>query len=78
MNRWELEKQITLQALKNNAFKEKLRSHPKETLKELFKTKISQKFLGKLKINIHEEKKNEWTISIPYLNTKEKNFPMRN
>ncbi len=69
MNRWEFEKKIVMKALKDPAFKKKLITHPKETLKELFKNEknFDLSFFDKTSLRVHEERKDEWTISIPYL-----------
>lgn len=69
MNRWELEKKIVIQALKNPEFKKKLLSNPKETLKEFLKNEkeADPTILDKTTIKILEEKKNEWMIPLPNL-----------
>ncbi len=71
MTRWELERLITLKALKDPAFKKRLISHPKETLREFCKHQeekfFNHELFDRLNIKIHEEKKDEWTISLPYV-----------
>jgi hypothetical protein len=64
MNRWEMEKKIVIQALKDSQFKKKLLTHPKEALKELFGDKL---MVDQLQIQVREEKKNEWVIAIPHI-----------
>lgn len=68
MNRWDVEKEIAIKALKDPSFKEKLLKNPNKTIEGLLKGKEKEKFLkfkDELKIRVIEEKKNEWVISIP-------------
>ncbi len=68
MDRWEFEKKIVMKALKDPAFKKKLITHPKETLKEMLKHEknVNIAMVEKLNIKVYEEKKDEWNIAVPY------------
>jgi Xaa-Pro aminopeptidase len=72
MNRWEMEKKISIAAIKDPAFKKKLLANPKEALKSLFKGELDQAFLERLDVKVQEEKKNEWVISLPYVEMQRK------
>src|SRR5262245_30133749 len=71
MNRWQVEQKIVIKALKDPAFKKKLMSKPKEAVRECV-TPLSQKVVDvslfdKINIRIVEEKKDEWVLTMPYL-----------
>ena len=69
MDRWELEKKLAIRALKDPEFKKKLMSSPKEAVKECMKAAkgFDAASLEKLHIHVHQEKQNEYHISIPYV-----------
>jgi len=66
MDRWELEKKIALECIKNPKFKKRFLAHPNEAITELFKD--TKGFNAKLiHFSSYEEKKNEMHISIPFI-----------
>lgn len=70
LTRWEMHKKIIDKALRDESFKKKLLSHPKETVKELFhKEEIAPDVWKQIHVKVVEEKKNEWVIPLPnYVN----------
>ncbi len=69
MDRWDLEKKLAIKALKDPEFKKKLIKSPKEAIKECMKGEkgFNAAHLEKLHIHLHQEKENEYHISIPCL-----------
>ena len=68
MDRWELEKRIALECVKNPKFKKKFIAQPNEAVAELLKQAkgFDAALLQKVHFTAHEEKKNEMCISIPF------------
>lgn len=73
MDKWEIEKKIAIHCMKNPQFKQKLISNPKEAIREfLGKEKgFHNSMLEKVNIVVHQEKKNEFHISVPYVDGSE-------
>lgn len=69
MDRWQIEKKIVLECIKNPKFKERLQTHPKAALQELFKDErwVNDSQIDHLKIVFHQENKNEFHIGIPHI-----------
>lgn len=66
MNRWELEKKVVMKAIKDPAFKKELLSNPKEALKSF----CTEKQLEHVTVKVHQEKKNNPTVLLPYIDEK--------
>ena len=68
MDKWEIEKKIVIQCMKNPEFKRKLLSKPKDALRELFAKEkgFNKSFLDNVNVVVHQEKKNEFHISLPH------------
>ncbi len=70
MNRWEIEKEIAMKALKDPAFKKRLLLHPKEAIAEILTGDQKKRWLTTMddsKITVREEERGEWILPIPYI-----------
>ena len=69
MDKWEIEKKIAIHCMKNPEFKRKLLSKPKDALRELFAKEkgFNKSFLNNVNVVVNQEKKNEFHISLPYI-----------
>lgn len=77
MNRWAHVQYIVIKAMKDPEFKKKLCSKPKEALQELLKNEksIDLSQLEKINVRIVEEKKDEWVLALPCLESTDSGLP---
>jgi hypothetical protein len=65
MDRWDLERKIIMQALRDADFKRKLKSHPKEAIQDYMRREKVQGNWDTVTVRIVEEKRGEWSIALP-------------
>ena len=69
MDRWDIEKRIAIECVKNQEFKRKFLEHPKATALEFLKSLkgFNASALRNARFTVYEEREQELLVSIPFV-----------